>query len=70
MEDVLAVSLKGMQIDMLHMERTGMNMVNTVTPGYKRDVINVRPFSQYVSEMNENAETGSVNVVPDFKQGT
>ena len=70
MEDVLAVSLKGMQIDMLQMERTGMNMVNTVTPGYKRDVVNVRPFSQYISEVNENAEAGSVSIVPDFKHGT
>lgn len=43
MQDILAISLYGMQQDMARLERIGANMANALTPGYKRDVTAARP---------------------------
>lgn len=70
MHDILAISLKGMQIDLAQLERTSMNMVNTSTPGYKREIVAVKPFTQFVSEAEQSTITDSLTTNYDLSAGS
>jgi flagellar basal-body rod protein FlgF len=49
MQEILAIALSSMQQDATRLERIGMNLANTMTPGYKRSVVSVTPgFAQQV----------------------
>lgn len=39
MNEVLAISLQGMQADAARVEQIGMNLANALTPGYKRGLV-------------------------------
>ena len=43
MQEVLALSLQAMQLDMQRLDRISTNMANALTPGYKREVIASQP---------------------------
>jgi flagellar basal-body rod protein FlgG len=70
MNDILAISLKGMQNDLAQLERTSMNMVNTSTPGYKREVTSVTPFSQLMSMTDIQSSASEVKSSIDLRPGS
>lgn len=51
MQEILALTLQSMQTDAVRLERVSMNLVNALTPGYKREVVAVRPFMQVVDAL-------------------
>lgn len=55
MQPVLALALQSMQDDMMHLEKIGMNITNTATPGYRREVMTAHPLlrSERVVDANE-----------------
>jgi len=46
MQETLAITLASMHHDMAQLNNIALNLANVSTPGYKRDVIAVRPFDQ------------------------
>jgi flagellar basal-body rod protein FlgG len=44
MQEVLAISLQSMQLDMQRLDRIGANIANALTPGYKREVASSAPM--------------------------
>ncbi len=50
MNGVLGVALQSMQHDMKRVERVGVNMANSLTPGYKREIVVEHPFSNMVAD--------------------
>ncbi len=61
MQEILAIALSSMQQDATRLERIGMNLANTMTPGYKRSVVSVTPgFTQQVDAAWSAVQT-SVN---------
>jgi flagellar basal-body rod protein FlgG len=74
--NVYAVALTGMQQDMSRVDRVALNLANVATPGYKREVVAVRPFAAVV-EAQAGAGTpsvpgvpGAVQVLTDARAGT
>jgi flagellar basal-body rod protein FlgF len=45
MQEILALTLQSMHQDSMRLDRISMNLANALTPGYKRDVVSVRPTS-------------------------
>lgn len=69
MDQVLALTLESMHQDASCLERVGMNLANTLTPGYKRETTLVRPFGELV---NAELARGPVpaETVSDMRAGT
>ena len=51
MQEVLAITLASMHQDMNRLDRVALNLANVSTPGYKREVVAMRPFVNVVDEM-------------------
>jgi flagellar basal-body rod protein FlgF len=45
MQEILSITLQSMHQDSTRLERVGMNLANALTPGYKREVVSVRPMA-------------------------
>ncbi len=56
MQPTLAIALTGMQDDMNHLDRVAQNMVNMATPGYKREVVLARPFTDVLDAVSAAAD--------------
>lgn len=56
MEPVYALTLQSLHQDMNRLDHVATNLVNTATPGYRREVVALRAFYQLV----EGAEMGSM----------
>ena len=63
MDAVLASVLGSMQVDMARMDRVAMNIANTQTPGYKRELVAATSFSARV-------EAAALTVHTDPRPGT
>lgn len=61
MEEIIAVALKSMHHDKTRLERISMNLANALTPGYKREVVAVRPFADMLTRTSASAETAGSN---------
>jgi flagellar basal-body rod protein FlgF len=48
MSEVLAIALNSLQNDMRRVEHVAMNLANTLTPGYKRQIAVAQPFASLV----------------------
>lgn len=74
MDEILSIALRSMQHDMARLDRISMNLANAQTPGYKREVMAVRPFGQMVDGMAAAASAtparGEVLLQIDHRQGT
>lgn len=46
MNEAIAISLSSLQQDMTRLERVGMNLANSTTPGYKREVVLTQTAAQ------------------------
>jgi flagellar basal-body rod protein FlgF len=57
MQEVLRIALASMRQDMDRMDRVALNIANIGTPGYKEDVVAMRPF---VDAMDEAALTSGM----------
>ena len=73
MQEVLALSLQAMQLDMQRLDRISTNMANALTPGYKREVIASQPlrigaasFGSMLTGLNADAglETSTAAIFP------
>jgi flagellar basal-body rod protein FlgG len=60
MSEVLALALNSLQNDIRRVEHVAMNLANTLTPGYKRQVAVVQPFASLVESGQGVAADGSV----------
>jgi flagellar basal-body rod protein FlgG len=49
MSDVLAIALAAMQADAGRVDRVALNLANASTPGYKREVVATRPFTDLLA---------------------
>lgn len=60
MQEILAITLASMQQDMNRMDRVALNLANVSTPGYKREVVAMRPFVDAMSDVSsaENLNGG------------
>lgn len=84
MTDVLAISLRSMQHDMVRLERISMNMANAMTPGYKREMPAALPLaaSGFINAMSSvdasaartltaaTTSAGALMVRTDMRPGT
>lgn len=62
MSEILAIALNSLQNDMRQVEHVAMNLANTLTPGYKRQVAVAQPFSSMV----ERATAASGGLAPQL----
>lgn len=53
MQEVLAIALTSMHHDMSRLDRIALNLANISTPGYKREVVAVRPFADVLDATNQ-----------------
>lgn len=60
MQEILAITLNSMHQDMARLERVGMNLANTLTPGYKREVVAARPFFHMFANLVANSADSGV----------
>jgi flagellar basal-body rod protein FlgF len=84
MQNVFAIALASMHHDMSRMDRVALNLANVSTPGYRREVVAVRPFAVVLDDARAaQAATaagvttadpanapGAVQVVTDTRPGT
>ncbi len=73
MDKVFALSLNSLQQDMQCMDKIALNLVNAATPGYRREVAAVRPFTGIVDQLGQQAsqpEGGGLEVRLDPRAGT
>jgi len=78
MHEIYAVALAAMHQDMARLDRIATNLSNAATPGYKREVVAGRPFTELVSAAAapEATAIGAVGdaqglrVVSDVRPGT
>lgn len=82
--EVLAIALASMQQDMTRVDRVALNLANVSTPGYRREVVAVRPFAEVLDgaglpELGSAATLptadpartpGAVQVLSDTRAGT
>jgi len=67
MQEILALSLASMQQDKARVDQVALNLANVTTPGYKRQVVVARPFSDALQE----ARTSRVpELLTDARAGT
>jgi len=75
MSEILAVALTSLQNDMRQVEHVAMNLANTLTPGYKRQVAVTQPFGSMVDrgatagEPETPSLAGSVRTYMDMRAG-
>jgi flagellar basal-body rod protein FlgG len=58
MQEVLAIALASMHHDMSRVDHIALNLANATTPGYKREVVAVRPFADAVDALAAEAQPG------------
>lgn len=63
MNEILAVTLQSMQIDMAKVDRVGMNLANAQTVGYRREIVTGSPFAQQLAAAQQ-AETPVTPATP------
>lgn len=70
MQEVLALSLQAMQLDMQRLDRIGTNLANALTPGYKREVTAGQPlrlgtvsFASMLNQLNADPSTGATTAL-------
>jgi flagellar basal-body rod protein FlgG len=68
MDAVLALTLQGLQLDALRLERLAANLANVQTPGYRRDLVIAGPFAQRIDGALQAATAATVQV--DERAGT
>jgi flagellar basal-body rod protein FlgG len=49
MNEVLAIALHSMHYDMASVDHVAMNMSNMATPGYRSELVSLRPFASYLN---------------------
>lgn len=64
MSEILAIGLSSMQNDMQRMEHIAMNLANTLTPGYKRQVAVSQPFAGVLEHMQARSADQSEQAAP------
>lgn len=77
MNDIFGVALISMHNDMERMDRIALNLANVATPGYRREVVAVQPFTDLVDAAAASGETssvgeaqGSMQVLTDTRPGS
>lgn len=79
MQEIYGLTLASMQHDMARLEHIATNLANVATPGYKRQVIAVRPFVEALQGAVAQAGEGGApaaaalpdrRVVSDLRAGT
>jgi flagellar basal-body rod protein FlgG len=60
MPEILAIALNSMQNDMRQVEHVAMNLANTLTPGYKRQIAAAQSFGAIVEQGTETARPPSI----------
>lgn len=58
MSEVLAIAVNSLQDDMRRVEQVAMNLANSLTPGYKRQVAVAQPFADIVDSAAAAATSG------------
>lgn len=61
MNEILSLVLGSMQSDVTRLERTGMNIANAGTVGYKREIVTAMPFSARVTAAGEDGVQGTAS---------
>jgi flagellar basal-body rod protein FlgG len=75
MSEILAIALNSMQNDMRQVEHVAMNLANTLTPGYKRQVAAAQSFGAIVEQGAASAAgqapalSGAVQTFVDVRAG-
>jgi flagellar basal-body rod protein FlgF len=64
MNEILSLVLGSMQSDVTRLERTGMNIANAGTVGYKREIVTGMPFAARVSVGVEPTTPGAAAPAP------
>lgn len=62
MSEILAIALNSLQNDMRQVEHVAMNLANSLTPGYKRQLAVTQPFGSMVER---GAAAGQPDALPD-----
>lgn len=79
MDEVLAISLASMHQDMGRLDHVALNLANATTPGYKREVVAMKPFADIVQDMSRGLgpatqshgmSQASMQVLFDVRPGT
>jgi flagellar basal-body rod protein FlgG len=74
MNEILALVLGSMQADASRLERTGMNIANAGTVGYKRDIVSAVPFAARLAPSQDAGLAAApdpvVTVHTDARPGT
>lgn len=72
MNEVLAVTLQSMQLDMAKVDRVGLNLANAQTTAYKREVVTAAPFAQHLAaaQQADAAAAPSMTTHVDQRTGT
>ena len=75
MQEIFAVTLASMHQDMARLDGVALNLANVSTPGYKRGVVAIQPFSSVVDAVAGQAGTNAtavsgVQVMSDMRPGT
>jgi flagellar basal-body rod protein FlgF len=61
MNEILSLALSSMQQDMRRLDSIGVNLANTMTPGYKREVVAAPAFSTVFDVIANHARTSSIH---------
>ncbi len=73
MPEILAIALNSLQNDMRQVEHVAMNLANTLTPGYKRQVAAVQSFGAIVDQgavaARMPAPAGAIQTFVDVRPG-
>lgn len=71
MNEIYRLALGSMQADMSKLERVALNLTNSATPAYKREVVVTRPFTELVqSTASENlAAPVQMDISSDMRIG-
>ena len=59
MQEVFAIALVSMQQDMNRLDRVALNLANVSTPGYRREIVAVRPFAQVLDAADATQQAGA-----------
>ena len=62
MQEIFAVTLASMHQDMARLDGVALNLANVSTPGYKRGVVAVQPFSSVVDAVVGQSGTNATAV--------
>lgn len=70
MDPILALTLHSMHDDLARLEKIGMNLSNSATPGYKRDIDLVRPFGAMVDSATAAGVAATADSISDLASGS